>query len=342
VDSGRIFYLVTHKGLYGVPAANRLRIRDPKMQYYGRQQVSALGIHVRRFTRRNDWMTGNSAPVQLSAIDLDSTNSSGVSWAAVFGGAFVAAAFYLMLLALGAGMELSSISPWSGGYASPSSLTNVALGWLVFSEIVASALGGYLAGRLRIKWAAIHTDEVFFRDTANGFLAWAVALVISVIFLASAATSMVGRVAQAHKDVQAAGVTENIAGPEAYFVDSLFRSEEAVTAENDATRTVTVNKAVASAEAARIVANALRQNQMPAADQNYLTHLIAGTTGISQSDTGKRISDVLSDARQKEDTARKSGARLLIWLFFALIMGAFSASCAAMIGGKQRDHVRAA
>ena len=39
-------------------------------------------------------------------------------------------------------------------------------------------------GRLRTKWALIHTDEVYFRDTANGFLAWAVALVISVTFLA--------------------------------------------------------------------------------------------------------------------------------------------------------------
>jgi hypothetical protein len=287
-------------------------------------------------------MTSNLAPVQRPVIDLEAANSPGVSWAAVFGGAFVAAAFYLMLLALGAGMELSSISPWSGGSASPSSLTNVALGWLVFSEIVASTLGGYLAGRLRIKWASIHTDEVFFRDTANGLLAWAVALVISVIFLASAATSVVSRVAQARTEVQAAGSTENVAAPEAYFVDSLFRSDEAVTADNDPTRTVTGNKAAVSAEAARIVANALRESEMPAADQHYLTHLIAGATGISQSDAGKRISEVLSYARQKEDTARKSSARLLIWLFFALIMGAFSASCAAMIGGKQRDHVTAA
>jgi hypothetical protein len=273
-------------------------------------------------------MTGNLVPMHVPAIDSDSANSSGVSWAAVIGGAFVAAAFYLILLALGAGMELSSISPWSGASASPASLTNVAIGWLVFSEIVASALGGYLAGRLRIKWRTIHTDEVFFRDTANGFLAWAVALVISVIFLASAATSMMGRVAQA----EATATTQNTEGPEAYFVDSLFRSGDTVAADKAATR----------AEAARIFSNALRQNQMSTADQNYLARLIAGATGISQSDANKRISDVFSDARQREETARKSSARLLIWLFFGLIMGAFSASYAAMIGGKQRDHVMAA
>src|SRR5580658_1417393 len=118
-------------------------------------------------------------------------HSSGVSWGAVIGGAFVAAAFYLILLALGAGFGLSAVSPWSNVGASAS--TAAAIVWLVLIEIIASALGGYLTGRLRTKWAVIHTDEVFFRDTANGFLAWAVALVISVTLLASAAATMVGR-----------------------------------------------------------------------------------------------------------------------------------------------------
>lgn len=277
-------------------------------------------------------MTNDLSPLRLPVIDSASANSSGVSWGAVIGGAVVTAAFYLILLALGAGMELSSISPWSGAAASPFSLTNVAIGWLVFSEIVASALGGYLAGRLRIKWAAVHTDEVFFRDTANGFLAWSVALVISVIFLASAATSMMNGIAQAPTRAETSGATESAGPPEAYFVDSLFRSDGAVGSNKEGSR----------AEGARIFSNAFRLGQMPAADQDYLARLIAGTTGISQSNANKRISDTLANARRTEETARKLSARLLIWIFFALILGAFSASCAAMIGGKQRDHVMAA
>jgi hypothetical protein len=67
--------------------------------------------------------------------------------------------------------------------------------WLIVMQIISSSMGGYLAGRLRTKWANIHTDEVYFRDTAHGFLAWAVALVITAAFLASAATSMVGSAA---------------------------------------------------------------------------------------------------------------------------------------------------
>src|SRR5579862_7324568 len=143
--------------------------------------------------------------------------SSGVSWGAVIGGAFVAAALYLLLLALGAGFGLSVVSPWSNVGLTANTAGALAIAWLVIIEIIASAFGGYLTGRLRTKWTLVHTDEVFFRDTTNGFLAWAVALIVSVAFLASAATSMSGSVAQ----VRAAspnGTESALADPNMYFV----------------------------------------------------------------------------------------------------------------------------
>jgi hypothetical protein len=46
-----------------------------------------------------------------------------------------------------------------------------------------SAFGGYLAGRLRAKWIGPRTDEVLFRDTAHGLLAWALAtLLVAALF----------------------------------------------------------------------------------------------------------------------------------------------------------------
>ena len=259
-------------------------------------------------------------------------HSSGVSWGAVIGGAFVAAAFYLILLALGAGLGLSAVSPWSNVGASASTVGTLAIIWLIFIEIIASSLGGYLTGRLRTKWALIHTDEVYFRDTANGFLAWAVALVISVTLLASAATSMVGRVAQLGALSETTGTATSATDPNGYFVDTLFRSDRLGPESKDPSVQV---------EAGRIFANGLRQNQMPTADQTYLGRLVAARTGISQSEAEKRVSDVIADARQTEDTARKATAHLLLWFFLALLMGAFSASYAATIGGRQRDHVKA-
>ena len=256
---------------------------------------------------------------------------SGVSWSAVIGGVFVAAAFSLILLALGAGLGLSAVSPFSNVGASASAVGTAAIVWLIFIEVVASALGGYLTGRLRTKWAVIHTDEVYFRDTANGFLAWAVALVITVTFLTSAAASMVGSVAQIRSSTDGSGIVAGASDPNAYYVDTLFRSDRVGPGNTDV---------AAQAEVGRILANALRQDQVPAPDQSYLARLIAARTGISQPEAEKRVSDVIAAARQAADTARKVTAHSLLWFFLALLMGAFSASYAATIGGRQRDHVQ--
>src|SRR3984893_6462377 len=143
----------------------------------------------------------------LSAIDnnpsgfadnfaRNEAHASGVSWAAVIAGSFVAAALSLILLALGTGIGLSAVSPWSNLGASASTIGKAAIVWLIIIQIIASAMGGYLAGRLRTKWATIHTDEVYFRDTAHGFLVWAVGLVVTAGFLASGATSMIGGAGQ--------------------------------------------------------------------------------------------------------------------------------------------------
>ncbi len=240
------------------------------------------------------------------------------------------AAFYLILLALGAGLGLSAVSPWSNMGASASTVGMVAVIWLILIEIVSSALGGYLTGRLRTKWALIHTDEVFFRDTANGLLAWAVALVITVTFLASAGAAMVGSMEQAGSAADRSTTTAVATSPQAYFVDTMFRSDHPTPTGNDALE----------AEAGRIFTSALSHKQMPPADQAYLAQLISAKTGIPITDADKRVSDALTGARQAEETARSATARFLLWSFLALLMGAFSASYFATIGGKLRDHVK--
>ena len=260
--------------------------------------------------------------------------SSGVSWAAVTAGAFVSAALSLILLALGAGLGLSSVSPWSNVAASASSISTAAIVWLIVMQIISSSMGGYLAGRLRTKWASIHTDEVYFRDTAHGFLAWAVALVVMAAFLTSAATYMVGAAA-----ASAAGGTGTATGVQAdgreldsngYFVDALFRSDSAKPDSNGAS---------VRGEVGRILAQSLRGGSVPAADKSYVAQLVATRTELSQTDAEKRVSDVFAAAQQAADTARKMIAHALLWVFLALLIGAFFASFAATIGGRQRDHV---
>ena len=262
-------------------------------------------------------------------------SSSGVSWAAVIGGAFVSASLALILLALGTGLGFSSVSPWSNLGASAAAVSRGAILWLILTQIMAFALGGYLAGRLRTKWTNVHTDEVYFRDTAHGFLAWAVALVITAAFLASAATSMVGATASAPS--RGAGMTTGVQpegqefDPNGYFVDMLFRSD-GVKPES--------NAASVRGEGGRILENALRQKEIPAADKGYLTQLVATRTGLTPADAEKRVSDVFVSAQQTADIARKMVAHSLLWVFVALLIGAFCASLGATIGGRQRDHVK--
>jgi len=260
--------------------------------------------------------------------------SSGVSWPAVLAGAFAAAALSLSLLALGTGIGLSSVSQWSNVGASASAIGIGAIVWLIVTQIIAATMGGYLGGRLRTKWVNIHTDEVYFRDTAHGFLVWAVGLVITAAFLASAATSLVGGGAQVGAITSGKAIMTQTGGqasdPNEYFVDTLFRSVRPAPDPNDASM---------RAEAGSIFANALRQKDIPAPDKTYLARLMAARTGLSQADAEQRVSDVLTQARQAADTARKGVAHSLYWTFLALLIGAFCASFAATIGGKQRDHV---
>jgi hypothetical protein len=285
-------------------------------------------------------------------------NSSGVAWGAVIGGAFVAAALSLILLALGAGFGLSAVSPWSNVGTSAETVGAAAIIWLILTEAISSAMGGYLAGRLRTKWVSIHNDEVHFRDTANGFLVWAVAVVMTVVFMATAAATMVGGAATAEEaSLRPGGTSQGVAmAGNGYFVDRLFRSDRgpapiingagasaaAPGQEGAANGEPAIdNDPILRSEASRIFAFALLGNAASPNDTAYLTQLVASQTGLSAADAQKRVSDTIADARQAEDDARKATAHLLLWVFLALLIGAFCASYTATIGGRQRDHVRA-
>jgi hypothetical protein len=255
--------------------------------------------------------------------------SSGVSWAAVVGGAFVAAALSLILLSLGTGLGFSAVSPWSNNGASASAIGSGAIVWLILTQILASALGGYLGGRLRTKWTGVHTDEVYFRDTAHGLLVWAVGIVITAGFLASAAASFAGT----QKIVATTDSTqESSIDPAAYFVDTLLRGNGSAVEKPDATE---------RAEVSRIFAHDLHQGALPSGDQSYLAQLVSARTGLNPSDAEKRVTEVFGQAQGSADRIRKAIAHLSLWLFVALLSGAFCASYAGTIGGKQRDHVLA-
>jgi hypothetical protein len=247
-----------------------------------------------------------------------------VSWAAVAAGAFVTGAMSITLMTLGAGVGLSTLSPWPDANASTSRLGPMAVIWVILVQILASAMGGYLAGRLRTKWVSLHSHEVYFRDTSHGFLSWAVGLVIAALFLSASAASIAGRRAATTND---AGVRGN-----EYFVDTLFRTGHPE---------VTRNDAAIRAEASVILARAISNQGLLPADREYLTDMVVARTGMNKTDAERRVNDTVAQDQYAVDHARKALAHSFYWLFVALLLGAFCASLAATIGGRQRDHIPA-
>ena len=286
----------------------------------------------------------------VPAITTHESYSAGVSWAAVIAGAFIAASLALVLLALGAGVGFASVSPWWHTGASAQTLGVAAIVWLCAMQAIASGMGGYLAGRLRTKWVTVHTDEVFFRDTAHGFLTWAVAVVIAASVLTTAASSLVkgagtavlaagNGLAEAHYRDRPRANPEAYLG--AYFVDMLFRADH---------RAVDANDAAVTAEAGRIVAVSLANGVISSADKTYLTQVVAARTGLTSADAERRVTDTITQAqatamqaamtaREAADVARKAAAQVSLWTFVSLLIGAFCASYAATLGGRRRDHV---
>jgi hypothetical protein len=255
-------------------------------------------------------------------------HASGVSWPAVIAGAFAAAALSLILLALGAGLGLSSVSPFANTGATASAIGTATILWLIVMEVLSSAMGGYIAGRLRTKWTSIHTDEVYFRDTAHGFLAWATALVVTAAFLGSAATAMIGSSVSQGKTESS--ISSQAVDPNAYFVDEMFRSNIATTDSISGT---------GHPEAAIIFANALRQGSLSATDKAYLSQLVSAKTGMPTANSDQRVTAAFADAQQAAEATRKAVAHTLLWTFVALLIGAFCASLSATFGGRQRDQV---
>lgn len=255
---------------------------------------------------------------------------AGVSWAAVTAGAVTSCALTLVVLAFGVGLGLSVVSPWGGAGVSATTFKIGTGLYLVVVAMLSSSIGGYLAGRLRTRWIGVHSDEVYFRDTAHGFIAWALATVIGAALLASPASSLIG--GAANGVARGATTTASQAGPMDGYVDTLLRSN-APAAPNAG------NAPDSRGELGRLFTSSFRNgSDLKPADREYVSKVVATRTGLSQADADKRVNDVVTQAKSDIDAARKAAAQLAFWLTASLLIGAFCASLAATEGGGLRDR----
>jgi hypothetical protein len=274
----------------------------------------------------------------VSIIGNGQDAESVISWSAIFGGTFVIVALSLVLIALGAGMDFASSSPWSHEGISAKHFTYISAVWLIIVQWVSSGLGGYLTGRLRTRWMGVHTHEVFFRDTAHGFLTWAVATVVSVLillFAMSTASSGNNHMMNATHIMQSRN--QNVAIYEdrsaditSYNIDNLFRGDQPHKAIDPETKS----------EISHILANTAQDGSLSDVDKAYLAQLVSAHTGLTLQDSEKSVDSMIGKLHQSAVEARKTAATISIYTFLSMLIGAFIASAAAALGGHERDEPR--
>jgi hypothetical protein len=281
----------------------------------------------------------------IERVDIvQPAEAPGISWRAILGGAVVMAAVAFILAALGAGLGLSAISPWPDQGASAKQFAIIAGIWLIVVQWLSAGIGGYMAGRLGPESLTRPADDIAFRDTARGIIAWAVAAIITAVLLGSAASTLIGGTARGAASVAASavqgaaqGVTQNNnpGQPSGYLVDTLFRK---------AAPDTNMGAQDANREATRIVANGLRNGDLSQPDRTYLAQLVSARTGLSQDDAQKRVDQVVIQAKQDEEkareaaeTARKAARNVAFFTAFSMLIGAFIAGVSAKIGGHHRD-----
>lgn len=283
-----------------------------------------------------------AGPISSEAgLSAAATTASAVSWSAVFAGAVAAAGLSLILLFIGTGLGLSVTSPW--GHGAAGAIAAAAIVWLGLTQIAASWLGGYLAGRLRSKWVRLHDHEVTFRDTAHGFVAWALATLITALVASSALGSAISGGAQVLGST-ASAVANEASGPITVAADSLFRSGNGAQPASPQAGDQAMH-----AEASRIFTDAVQGNgSLAGADSRYLAQLVAERTGLGADQAQQRVDAVYGEvrarvqqaetkARQAADKARKDSAYTALWFAVTLLIGAFIASLSATYGGRTRD-----
>jgi hypothetical protein len=273
-------------------------------------------------------ITGNAA-MDAGAFPA----KSAASWPSIIAGAFVAAAATAILLALGSGIGFASISPWPNHGASVTSFAVTTAIWLIVTQWISAALGGYITGRLRTRWLGTHSHEVFFRDTAHGLVTWAVATILVAIVAAGSIKPVVG---EAVRTVADAGTWAANSPVSAYEIDKLFRSSNSGGAASSADSRV---------ETAHIVANAFVNGSVSDADRAYLTEQVAARAGATRAGAEERVDGFLAAVTQahakleaEADSARKAAAQASLYLALSMLIGAFIASVAAALGGRIRDE----
>jgi hypothetical protein len=275
------------------------------------------------------------------AVDTVADKPGYISWGAAIAGALLASALSFVLLTFGSAVGLSLISPWTSTASSAKWTGALAVFWIVAQQIGSFLAGGYMAGRLRTRWAEAKPDEIEFRDGMHGALVWAIGAILGAMLAASVASSALSTATSAVG--HAAGAAASQADPLSYQVDVLFRP--GAQPAGGAARPASDPNAVKT-EVVRVFANAATAGGLSPADKTYLAQLVAQRTGLPPQEAEARVTQVSNEAaritKEAADKARKTAVAAGFLTAASLLLSLAAAWWGAQRGGHHRDTGRPA
>ena len=304
-----------------------------------------------------------------TSIDyVQAAGMKAISWGAIFSGIAIAAALYIVLMVLGAGLGLAVMSPWNLQEYAPETIGTAAVIWIILTQIISSGGGGYIAGRLAMTESETDNQEGHFRSTIHGLVLWALTSIIILLLMGTTVSNMfsggvsvistiskgagLGAGAGAvylgkslHSQLSESDADEESVGIDNYALDLLFRPLWSGTNSNEQ-RSAPKSSDTSShrTEVARIFAYVIQEGNMSDQDKHYVAQIISMDTGLSQADALNRVNETLNQiqnmlktakeqAQQTLDSVRRATIGAALWTFAALFGGALSAGTAARYGG---------
>jgi hypothetical protein len=281
-----------------------------------------------------------------------------VSWGAVFAGGVVAVAIGAMLSILGVAIGASTVNATHG--STPDGQTfGIAGGiWLLVSNLIGLAVGGYVAARL--SGSADGTDT-----TLHGLAVWAIGYLLSAVLLGNiiagtastavqGASSVLGGVMQgagqaAQGAAQAASGPANQALQQVNPQQLVERAQQGLRGTGGDPAQMTSDQR--NAEIAQLLTRRVTDGSLPPPDRDRLTRLVAAEYNIPQDEAQRRLTEVEQQAtataqqaeqraREAADAAATAGAVAAYWAFAALLLGAAAAVLGARIGTRATVPVR--
>ncbi|RGP36460.1 hypothetical protein [Pseudotabrizicola alkalilacus] len=286
-----------------------------------------------------------------------------IDWAAVLGGAVVAAAIGGLFHMFGAGLGMATISfePGEGSFSLMLIVTGL---WMVVTLIASFLTGGYIAGRMRRRVDDATADEVAARDGINGLVVWGAGMLV-MAWMAMGAFGAIavgaGNVADTALRAGGAAVSGGAGAAGAavdadadneavssWISDSLLRTTPtapapapaAGTASPAATTSPASDTAEIDRQTAAIILNGIRTGDVSDSDRSYLVAAVSQRGNLSQDEAEARVDEAIAAvqntraeaeafAAEAEATAREAAETARI----GAILTAFALTAAALVAG---------